>query len=117
MARNVKGVVVGDQKVGKTCLVIAYTTNAFPSEYIPSVVDATDVRVTLDGQLISLALNDTSGNSDLDKLRPLCYPNTDVFLVCFSIADPTSFDSIKSRWLPELEYVAPIRCWINHKHV
>lgn len=39
---------------------------------------------------------------DFDSLRPLCYPGTDVFLLCFSVVSPTSFHNIVEKWLPEL---------------
>ena len=44
---------------------------------------------------------------DFDSLRPLCYPGTDVFLVCFSVVSPTSFHNVKEKWLPELRQHHP----------
>ncbi len=44
---------------------------------------------------------------DFDSLRPLCYPGTDVFLVCFSVVSPTSFHNVREKWLPEIHAHAP----------
>ncbi len=37
------------------------------------------------------------GGQDYDRLRPLSYPQTDVFLVCFSVVSPASFDNVKEK--------------------
>ncbi|KAH9033445.1 hypothetical protein EDB84DRAFT_1488525 [Lactarius hengduanensis] len=42
----------------------------------------------------ALGLFDTAGQEDHDRLRPLSYPQTDVFLVCFSVTSPTSFENV-----------------------
>lgn len=34
------------------------------------------------------------------RLRPLSYPQTNVFLVCFSIASPPSFENVKTKVSP-----------------
>ncbi len=48
------------------------------------------------------------GPEDYDRLRPLSYPQTDVFLICFSLISPTSFENIKSKWVPEVMHHWPI---------
>ena len=37
------------------------------------------------------------GQEDYDRLRPLSYPQTDVFLVCFSVVSPASFENVKEK--------------------
>ena len=46
---------------------------------------------------------DTPGQDDFDTLRPLVYPNTDVFLLCFSVVSPSSFANIREKWIPEIK--------------
>lgn len=48
-----------------------------------------------------------AGQEDYDRLRPLSYPQTDVFLLCYSIASPPSFENIKSKWISELNHHCP----------
>ena len=105
--QTIKCVVVGDGAVGKTCLLISYTTNKFPQEYVPTVFDNYAVTVMISDEPYTLGLFDTAGQEDYDKLRPLSYPQTDVFLVCFSVIVPSSFHNLKDKWIPEIQNHCP----------
>ncbi|KAK9273186.1 hypothetical protein L1049_017993 [Liquidambar formosana] len=128
----IKCVTVGDGAVGKTCLLISYTSNTFPTDYVPTVFDNFSANVSVDGQTISLGLWDTAGTpsfslslslslslyiyiyanlgqEDYNRLRPLSYRGADVFLLAFSLISRPSFENIsKKKWIPELRHYAPL---------
>ncbi|KAF7360433.1 Cell division control [Mycena venus] len=107
-SKNVKKLtILGDGAVGKTCIIISYTTGTFPGQYVPSLWDTYATDVKIQGETYTLALWDTAGGKDYDRLRPLAYPQTDVFLICFNVAWPFSFENIRDKWVPEVRHYCP----------
>jgi small GTP-binding protein len=71
-------------------------------DYIPTIFDNYNQNVLVDGKLESLSLWDSAGQEDYDRLRPLCYPGTDVFLVCYSMTSPSSLNNLRNKWIDEI---------------
>ncbi|RXN11259.1 DNA methyltransferase [Labeo rohita] len=68
------------------------------------VFDNQTVTVMVDGEPYTIRLFDAAGQ---DQFRPLSYPQTDVFLVCFSVVSLSSFENVKEKWVPEITYHSP----------
>ncbi|CAN1229665.1 Rac-like GTP-binding protein 7 [Linum grandiflorum] len=96
-ARFIKCVTVGDGAVGKTCMLISYTSNTFPTDYVPTVFDNFSANVVVDGSTVNLGLWDTAGQEDYNRLRPLSYRG----------AGRASYENIHKKWIPELRHYAP----------
>lgn len=99
-----KLVVVGDGACGKTCLLIVFSKDMFPEVYVPTVFENYVADITLDDKKIELALWDTAGQEDYDRLRPLSYPDTNVLLICSSIDSPDSLENVPEKWIPEVRH-------------
>lgn len=116
-----KIVVVGDGGCGKTCLLISYSQGYFPEvslyrsliaknknkkiltfsskKYVPTVFEnyITYPVHSPTGKTVELALWDTAGQEEYDRLRPLSYPETDLIFVCFAIDCPNSLDNVLDK--------------------
>ncbi|XP_020631642.1 ras-like GTP-binding protein RHO [Orbicella faveolata] len=102
-----KLVIVGDGACGKTCLLIVFSKDEFPEVYVPTVFENYVADIEVDDKTVELALWDTAGQEDYDRLRPLSYPDTDVILMCFSIDSPDSLENIFEKWTPEVRHFCP----------
>jgi len=100
-------VIVGDGACGKTCLLIVFSKDQFPEVYVPTVFENYVADIEVDNKQVELALWDTAGQEDYDRLRPLSYPDTDVILMCFSIDSPDSLENIPEKWTPEVKHFCP----------
>ena len=70
--QNVKLVVVGDAAVGKTSLLITYTSRQFPTDYIPLVFEGHAYDITVDERDAVVGLWDTVGNADAIRRSWTC---------------------------------------------
>ncbi|KAL2759604.1 hypothetical protein ACRALDRAFT_1047005 [Sodiomyces alcalophilus JCM 7366] len=108
-AYSKKIVVVGDGGCGKTCLLISYSQGYFPEKYVPTVFEnyITYPIHQPSGKVVELALWDTAGQEEYDRLRPLSYPETDLIFVCFAIDCPNSLENVMDKWYPEVLHFCP----------
>ncbi|KAF9956360.1 GTP-binding protein Rho1 [Mortierella alpina] len=99
-----KLVIVGDGACGKTCLLIVFSKGTFPEIYVPTVFENYVTDVEVDGKHVELALWDTAGQEDYDRLRPLSYPDSHVILICFAIDSPDSLENVQEKWFSEVQH-------------
>ncbi|AOW02815.1 small GTPase superfamily [Yarrowia lipolytica] len=102
-----KLVIVGDGACGKTSLLCVFTMGSFPSKYTPTVFDNYVADCRVDGKSVALALWDTAGQEEYERLRPLAYADANVILIGFAVNVPDSLDNVAVKWIKEVNERCP----------
>ncbi|CAG8439899.1 7070_t:CDS:2 [Acaulospora morrowiae] len=100
-----KLVIVGDGACGKTSLLSVFTLGRFPK--IPTVFENRVTEIKIDGKPVQLALWDTAGQEEYERLRPLSYSKAHVILIAFSVSSPDSFENVSDKWIDEVNSLCP----------
>jgi small GTP-binding protein len=100
--RTLKYIVVGDGAVGKRCLLAAYTSSRFEADDSCALFLQYAKQVKIGEQTLQLELHHTPGQDEYSQSRSETYTNSDIILVCFSVANPTSFTNVAQYWMPEI---------------
>ena len=105
--QSIKVVVVGDGGIGKTCMLSAFTGGLVNPEYSPTIFDNLESFVYINGIGVKISLWDTAGQEGFQKIRSYSYYGADLFIICHSVVEPTSFRNIRDKWIPEIRHICP----------
>lgn len=105
--KSVKVVVVGDGAVGKTCMMIRYTSNCYDPVYVPTVLDVVTHQCFIGNDTYSLQLYDTAGQEEMVHLRKLAYTNATLIMMCFALDSQESLANLEAKWAPEVQTCCP----------
>jgi small GTP-binding protein len=97
-----KLVLLGDDGVGKTSLLIRYRDGQSPPAELPVIAPNFAKQEVISNTPITLVLWDSACGDDYAVLRPRAYPETDFFVFCFALNDPASLAHLSSKWQPEV---------------
>jgi small GTP-binding protein len=66
-----------------------------------------DATMMLEGRVVRCVYLDTAGQEDYDRLRPLSYPGTDCFMMCYSVSSEASLRELDEKFFPEVKHHCP----------
>ena len=95
-----KLIVLGDQSVGKSCIIVRFLNDNFSEEYQATIgLDFQNKeKVQIDNQDIHLLLYDTSGQEKFKSLIPMYTRDADIILLVYDVTSKDSFIHL-SDWL------------------
>lgn len=101
-----KVLLIGDNGVGKSCLLLRYTDNTYTESYINTIgVDFKIKTISLDGKTIKLQLWDTAGQERFCTITSSYYRGAHGIVLVYDVTDEESFSNVK-QWMQEVDRYA-----------
>ena len=100
-----KLIFLGDQSVGKSCILNRFMNDTFTEEYQATIgLDFQSKNVQIDNQDIHLLLYDTAGQEKFRALIPMYTRDANIILLVYDVTSKDSFLHL-SDWLRDLTNV------------
>ncbi|KAL4236363.1 GTPase cdc42 [Mactra antiquata] len=94
---------VGDAMIGKSTLVQSFMQKHIPqTPYVATVLETYEGCLDVDGHKHNISILDNAGQHDYETMRSCSYKDSEVLVLCYSVVDRNSFESIKEFWVPEV---------------
>ena len=108
---ELKLVFIGDGSTGKTCLQEVYEKEAYLDRYNPTIFHhaVKKVQHTFGGRLrnVNLQLWDSAGQEEYQEARKTIYPDANLVMIAFSVAEPDSLANVENIWIGEASAFCP----------
>eukprot|EP01089_Gocevia_fonbrunei_P011760 TRINITY_DN257_c0_g1_i2.p1 TRINITY_DN257_c0_g1~~TRINITY_DN257_c0_g1_i2.p1 ORF type:complete len:207 (+),score=40.49 TRINITY_DN257_c0_g1_i2:300-920(+) len=102
-----KILLIGDQNVGKTSLIIRYSDGTYQNSVSQSIgVDFKVRTIKVDGKVVKLQMWDTAGQEQFRTISSSYYRGADGIILAYAVNDLTSFENLKRQWMSEVERYA-----------
>mgnify|MGYP001075386914 CR=1 FL=1 len=105
-SKRFKLVVIGDQSIGKTCFIYTYANDKFPTDFVPSIHEPfvkSLIQIHDTEKNYEIEIVDSFGKIQTDSERWNLYENANLYLLCFSVVDPYTFQNIQPLWIDFIE--------------
>ena len=102
-----KFIIIGDAAVGKSNLLVRYTSGQFKEEYQLTIgVEFGSNNVIISDNIYRIQIWDTAGQENFRSITRSYYKNTACAIIVYEISNKKSFENISS-WIEECKNTAP----------
>lgn len=99
----IKLLLIGDTGVGKSCLLLRFSDDAFTTSFITTIgIDFKIKTIDLDGKRVKLQIWDTAGQERFRTITTAYYRGAMGILLVYDVTDEQSFQNIRN-WIRNIE--------------